>query len=144
MHFPPRCPGRRNGLGRPGWNGPHRRRAAPMRQACGRPRGAAPIWHFLAKLAIIRWPERSEIDSNCRRALVQQPIITPPTGAFAATQQRATANRPIIADLRQAATNLKKFKQEPSGAHPAAPAFRGSARRACAAGRACTQEAARR
>ncbi|ARF84545.1 uncharacterized protein BCN122_I1158 [Burkholderia cenocepacia] len=37
MHFPPRCPGRRNGLGRPGWNGPHRRRAAPMRQACGRP-----------------------------------------------------------------------------------------------------------
>jgi hypothetical protein len=27
---------------------------------------------------------------------VQQPIITPPTGAFAATQQRATANRPII------------------------------------------------
>ncbi|MGU2415782.1 hypothetical protein [Burkholderia cenocepacia] len=112
-----------------------------VKHAAGR---AAPIWRFLAKLAIIRWPERSEIDSNCRRALVQQPIITPPTGAFAATQQRATANRPIIADLRQAATNLKKFKQELSGAHPAAPAFRGSARRACAAGRACRQEAARR
>jgi len=69
----------------------------------------APIWRFSAKLAIIRWPDRREIHSNCRRALVQQPIITPPTGAFAATRPRATANRPIIADLRQAATNFEKI-----------------------------------
>jgi len=75
---------------------------------------------------------------------VQQPIITLPTGTFAATQQREAANRPIIADLRQAATNLKKFKQGPSGAHPAAPAFRGPARRASAAGHAGRQEAQRR
>ncbi|HDR9588808.1 TPA: hypothetical protein QDC22_007058 [Burkholderia stabilis] len=125
-------------------DGPNRRRAAPMRQARGLGLRAAPIWHFSWKLAIIRWPERSEIHSNCKRALVQQPIITPPTGAFAATPQRVTANRPIIADLRQAATNLKKFKQEPSGARPAAPAFRDSARRACAAGQACKQGALRR
>ncbi|WP_226279788.1 hypothetical protein [Burkholderia anthina] len=82
------------------------------------------------------------IRSNCRRALVQQPIFTPSTGAFAAKQRRA--NRPIIAALRQAATNLKKRNQWPSGAHPAAPAFRDSACRACAAARACTQEAPRR
>ncbi|WP_239007729.1 hypothetical protein [Burkholderia anthina] len=74
---------------------------------------------------------------------MQQPIFTPSTGAFAAKQRRA--NRPIVAALRQAATNLKKRKQQwPSGAHPAAPAFRDSACRACAAARACTQEAPRR
>ncbi|WP_396330281.1 hypothetical protein [Burkholderia anthina] len=74
---------------------------------------------------------------------MQQPIFTPSTGAFAA-QQPAPADRPIIAALRQAATNLKKLKQWPSGAHPAALAFRDSACRACAAARACTQEAPRR
>ncbi|RBJ70701.1 hypothetical protein C3L29_036415, partial [Pseudomonas sp. MWU12-2534b] len=112
--------------------------------ACARPARAARIWRFRRKLAIIRWPDRSEIHSNCKRALVQQPIITPPAGSFAATHQRETANRPIIADLRQAATNLKNFKQGPSGAHPAAPAFRGSARRSRAAGHAGRQEAQRR
>ncbi|WP_260428138.1 hypothetical protein [Burkholderia sp. Bp8984] len=54
------------------------------------------------------------------------------------------AHRPMIAALRQAATNLKKLEQWPSGAHPAAPAFRDSARRARAAARARTQEARRR
>ncbi|WP_321927106.1 hypothetical protein [Burkholderia sp. BCC1998] len=74
---------------------------------------------------------------------MQQPIITPSNGAFAAAQ-RLPAHRPMIAALRQAATNLKKLEQWPSGAHPAAPAFRDSARRARAAARACTQEARRR
>ncbi|WP_244099920.1 hypothetical protein [Burkholderia anthina] len=100
------------------------------------------IWRFRRKLAIIRWPARAAIHSNCKRALVQQPIITPSSGAFAT--QRNQADRPVIAALRQAATNLKKLEQWPSGAHPAAPAFRDSACRACAAARACTQEAPRR
>ncbi|MDN7904729.1 hypothetical protein QZM18_11435 [Burkholderia diffusa] len=74
---------------------------------------------------------------------MQQPIITPSIGDFAATQY-PPVHCPIIAALQQAATNLKKLEQGPTGAHPAAPAFRDSARRACAAARACMQEARRR
>ncbi|RQZ65271.1 hypothetical protein DIE08_22605 [Burkholderia sp. Bp9004] len=136
-------PGQRTRRWRLSTGGRNRRRAVPTRQAAPRSVPRRAIWRFRRKLAIIRWPVSAAIHSNCGRARVQQPIITPSNGEFAATQY-PPVHRPIIAALQQAATNLKKLKQGPTGAHPAAPAFRDSACRACAAARACMQEARRR
>ncbi|WP_143135670.1 hypothetical protein [Burkholderia ubonensis] len=58
--------------------------------------------------------------------------------------RRSSRPPPIIADPRQAFTNLKIVKYGPSGAPRSAPAFREPARRRDAARQACEQEARRR
>ncbi|WP_143135073.1 hypothetical protein [Burkholderia ubonensis] len=58
--------------------------------------------------------------------------------------RRSSRPPPIIADPRQAFTNLKIVKYGPSGAPRSAPAFREPARRSDAARQACEQEARRR
>ncbi|WP_157683092.1 hypothetical protein [Burkholderia ubonensis] len=58
--------------------------------------------------------------------------------------RRSSRHPPIIADPRQAFTNLKIVKYGPSGAPRSAPAFREPARRSDAARQACEQEARRR
>ncbi|MDY7787159.1 hypothetical protein [Burkholderia ubonensis] len=58
--------------------------------------------------------------------------------------RRSSRHPPIIADPRQAFTNLKIVKHGPSGAPSSAPAFREPARRSDAARQACEQEARRR
>ncbi|WP_157660170.1 hypothetical protein [Burkholderia ubonensis] len=58
--------------------------------------------------------------------------------------RRSSRHPPIIADPRQAFTNLKIVKYGPSGAPRSAPAFREPARRSGAARQACEQEARRR
>ncbi|WP_157655217.1 hypothetical protein [Burkholderia ubonensis] len=58
--------------------------------------------------------------------------------------RRSSRHPPIIADPRQAFTNLKIVKYGPSGAPRSAPAFREPARRRDAARQACEQEARRR
>ncbi|WP_157380721.1 hypothetical protein [Burkholderia ubonensis] len=58
--------------------------------------------------------------------------------------RRSSRHPPIIADPRQAFTNLKIVKYGPSGAPRSAPAFREPARRRDAARQVCEQEARRR